>query len=119
MPINLKIMAAMIFLFAFVSILCFISYMLAPEQQGSGDLMSYECGLSPYKRKVTNFHLFSFKLSILFIVFDAEISLLIFVVFLDAGVGTETSIFLFLFVLCIVLSVYIEISMKFLDFLNW
>lgn len=114
-----KLLIVIFVVFLLTGFLCFISFLLAPVQKISSELSSYECGLQPYKHNMGVFNLFSYKLSMLFIILDSEIVFVLFFVYFDISTPIAGWLSFLILLFLIILSVIAEICLKFLDFLSW
>ena len=97
----LSVLIYLIFCIFLSVVILMLSYLLAPQRDNSEKVSSYECGFSPFEDARKPFDIKFYLVSILFIIFDLEVSFLFPWVFSLASndLFSFWTMFLFLFIL--------------------
>ena len=72
----LSVLIYLIFCLVLSILILILSYFLAPQKDNSEKVSSYECGFSPFEDARKPFDVKFYLVSILFIIFDLEVSFL-------------------------------------------
>tara|TARA_B100000686_G_C16781518_1_gene972232 strand:- start:2694 stop:3050 length:357 start_codon:yes stop_codon:yes gene_type:complete len=99
LPILLFLIIAIVFSIGLLS----ISFVLSPKKPSNEKLSPYECGFEPFDDARTKFDIRFYLVSLLFIIFDLEVTFLFpwAVSLKNIGVFGYTSMMFFLFILTI------------------